>query len=117
MSRHLIVRRRTSYLRNMDLARNNRPKPDDITQVCFSIDTRTYNVVRIYGKRNGSYSLGEGSYGNPHNNPLEAEVQLIHSYIEELICIPIDLFNTPTAKDIEDRLKEKAAKMKAKGER
>jgi hypothetical protein len=93
------------------MARSNRPKPDDLTQICFGIDTRTYNVVRILGKRDGSYFLGEHSYGNQHKHPLEAEVMLIHSYISDLICAPFHLFNDPSMKAIEADLKAKAEKM------
>jgi hypothetical protein len=63
------------------MARANRPNPEDITQICFAIDTRTFEVVRVLGKRNGSYTLGEGSYSNPHCHPIETEVALIRSYI------------------------------------
>jgi hypothetical protein len=94
------------------LARSTRPNPEDITQICFGIDTRTYTVVRILGKRNGSYTLGEGSYGNPHSIPLETEVILIHGYIDGLTCVPVHLLNTPITKDIEADLKAKAEKMK-----
>jgi hypothetical protein len=78
------------------MARAKRPNPEDITQICFAIDTRTFEVVRVLGKRNGSYTLGEGSYGNPHGNPLEAEVMLIHAYISELRCLPFHLYNDPS---------------------
>lgn len=94
------------------MARRNRPNPDEPTQICLAIDTRTYEVVKIWGRKDG-YSLGGHSYANPHSLPLEAEVPLIHHYISKLICMRIHLFNTPIMNDIEADLKQKAAKMKA----
>lgn len=67
---------------------------------------------KILQKRPRSYFLGEHSYGNPHGNPLEAEVMLIHGYISDLTCVLFHQINDPDTKAIEDGLKEKAAKMK-----
>ncbi len=94
------------------MARSKRPNLDEPTQFCLAIDTRTYNVVRIFGNKDG-YSLGGHTYPNQHDNPLEAEIGLIHDYIDKLICMPFHLFNTQHMHDIEADLKKTAAKMKA----
>lgn len=95
------------------MARSKRPNPEQPTWFCLAIDTRTYQIVRIFGMRNGSYSLSGHTYSNEHNNALEAEIGLIHSYISELRCLPMHLFNTSLMKDIENELIAKAAAMKA----
>jgi len=97
------------------MPRSNRPNPDDPIQVCFGIDTRTLEIVRLWGRRDGSYSIGGHTYSNQHRHPVETEVKIIHGYISELICIPIHLFNTAIVDDIEADLREKAKKMKAAG--
>ncbi|MBR1132916.1 hypothetical protein [Bradyrhizobium iriomotense] len=97
------------------MPRSSRPKPDDLMQVCFGIDTRTFEIVRIWEKRDGSYSIGGHTYGNQHRHPVETEVELIHAYISELICVPFHSFNTAITEDIQADLKAKAEKMKAAG--
>lgn len=94
------------------MARSNRPKPDDPTVILVGIDTRTYEIVKIWGRRDGSYSIGGHTYGNQHRHPIETEISLIHGYISELRSLPFHLFNDPIMKDIETELKAKAAKMK-----
>ena len=94
------------------MARSKRTNPDEPTQICLAIDTRTYEVVKIFGNKDG-YSLGTGTYGNQHNLPLEAEINLIHDHISDLTCMPIEFFNTPLMNDMEASLKAKAMKMKA----
>jgi hypothetical protein len=81
------------------MARSTRSNPEEPTQFCLAIDTRTNQIVRIFGLRNGSYSLGGHTYANEHNNPLEAEIGLLHSYTSELQCFAMHLFNSPLAKE------------------
>jgi hypothetical protein len=94
------------------MARSKRPNPDEPTHFCLAIDTRTYQVVRIFGDKNG-YSLNGHMYGNQHSLPLEAEIHLIHDYLSDLTCMSIGWFNNPFMNDVEASLKAKAAKMKA----
>jgi len=93
------------------MARSKRPNPDEPTQICLAIDTRTYATVRIFGNANG-YTLGAGSYGNQHGHPLEAEIKLTHSHLTEVTCFPVGFLNTPLMNDTETDLKAKAAEMK-----
>jgi hypothetical protein len=93
------------------MARSKRPNPDEPTQFCLAIDRRNFEVVKIFGTKNG-YSLGGHTYANEHNNPLEGEIGLIHDYIDELRCMPMHMFNTPIMHDMEADLNKKAAKMK-----
>jgi hypothetical protein len=88
------------------MARSKRPNPDEPTQICLAIDTRTCEVVKIFGNKDG-YSLGEGSYGNQHSLPLETEIKLTHGYLSELTCMSIQLFNTPLMSDTETDLKKR----------
>jgi hypothetical protein len=46
------------------MARHSRPKPDEVVQVCYGIHPQTKEVVTIFGRRNGSYSLGNHTYSN-----------------------------------------------------
>jgi hypothetical protein len=94
------------------MARSKRPNPDEPTTIYLAIDTRTFDVVKFFGNQNG-YSLGEGSYGNQHSLPIEAEIKLKHAHLSELTSMSIGWLNDPLMKDIEAALKAKAAKMKA----
>jgi hypothetical protein len=94
------------------MVRANGANPEDITQICFGIDTRTFRVVPVLGCGNGSYTLGEGSYGNKLGHDLETEVKLNHGYIAELICMRFDPREEGWFEEVESRLEAMAQKMK-----
>lgn len=98
------------------MARNKRPRPEEPTQICLAIDTRTHTTVRIFENANG-YSIGDASYSNQHGLPLEAEIKLIHGYLIDVTCMSIGFLNTPLMNDTEADLKAKAAKMKEEAKR
>jgi hypothetical protein len=94
------------------MARHSRPKPDEVVQVCYGIHPQTKEVVvTIFGRRNGSYSLGNHTYSNQHNLPIEAEVNIIHG-IEVEFCVLAHQMNHENTKSMVAALSEKAARLK-----
>ncbi len=93
------------------MARRARPRPDEPVQVCYGIHPQTKEVVTIFVRRNGSYSLGGHTYANQHNLPIEAEVGIMHG-IEDMFCVLIHQMNDENTKEMVVALKDKAERGK-----
>jgi hypothetical protein len=90
-----------------------RRKKKNIMQMCFGIDTRTFKVVRVVGREDGTYDVdGKGPNDNLHKNALETAVRLTHDYISELSCWPVHQCDESLIQEVEADLRTKAEKMK-----
>jgi hypothetical protein len=90
-----------------------RQKKKDILQICFGIDTRTFKVVRVLGREDGSYDIGgKDPSDNLQKDALETAVRLTHDYISDLSCWPAHQCDESLIQEVEADLKTKAEKMK-----
>jgi len=93
------------------MARRARPKPDEVISVCYGIHPATKEVATIFVRRNGSYSVGNHTYSNQHNLPIEAEVNIIHG-IEVEFCVPVYQMNDENTREMVAALKDRAGRLK-----
>lgn len=88
-------------------------KKKEILQICFGIDTRTFKIVRVVGREDGTYDVdGQGPNENLEKNSVETAVRLTHGYIVELSCWPAHQCDESLIRQVEADLKTRAQEMK-----